>query len=126
MNFISNTIKRISGTKPKPNGELEAQIWEISIVDDFSGFMHNNYYKIKEIYIPELNTSYNNFQRTLNVIVDSASRYDIHSEEENGPAPKLLKKIIISSEEAYKFRLLSVIEQMKHTIDINKIINENV
>lgn len=77
-----------------PSDKFTLEYWEIYVCDGMSAAIHNDFIKVVEIYVPELNLTINQYTKPVNVFIGSKDRY-VSTKNMSGHTPKLIKSIKI-------------------------------
>ena len=78
---------------------VKAELWELYVCEGVIGMVHNNYFAIKEYYIPKYKISFNVVNDDVNVFY-SKDRYEIREDNNlldipKSPSPTKIKDVKI-------------------------------
>lgn len=102
---------------------VEAEIWEMNLLQEFSDYISSSFLNVYDLYIPSWNIAFNTYDKELNIISldDFSLRYKQNDTTKQGN-PKLIKKINLSSEFSSKLKNItdSFLQNKKDTIFVSQ------
>jgi hypothetical protein len=83
---------------------MKIQIWEIRLYYSFFDVLFNNYEKIKEYYIPDLNKSFNFFENDVHIFETNINRYSTMNTCHKKMKSYLIKEYEMNNKEEKMFK----------------------
>jgi len=83
---------------------MKIQIWEVRLYYSFFDVLFNNYEKIKEYYIPDLNKSFNFFDNDVNIFETNTNRYSSTNTCKKNMKSIFIKEYDLSEKEEKMFK----------------------